>query len=143
MKEGTASDNVFDESAWKEYGMRGKPVELDRVPPVVAPYHLRLDWMIWFLPFTVLVSGKSIYVRGHRMYFIRLILQLLENNPALLKLFRRNPFPDSPPKFVRAKFYQYHFTTPEEKKQTGNIWKREYLGEFCPAISLDSLKNQI
>lgn len=141
--EGTSSDNVFDESEWKEYGFRGKPVELDRIPPVVAPYHLRLDWMIWFLPFTVMVSGKSIYVRGHRMYFIRLMLQLLENNKELLKLFRRNPFPDSPPKFVRAKFYQYHFTTSAEKRETGNIWKREYLGEFCPALSLDALKNQI
>jgi hypothetical protein len=141
--EGTDSDNVLDESAWKEYSFRGKPGELDRVPPVVAPYHLRLDWMIWFLPFTVTVYEKSIYVRGHRMWFIRLVLQLLENNPLILKLFRRNPFPDKPPKFVRAKFYQYKFTTPAEKKETGNIWKREYFGEFCPAISLDSLKNQI
>ncbi len=137
--EGTASDNILDESSWQEYGFRGKPVELDRIPPIVAPYHLRVDWMIWFLPFTVLVSGKSIYVRGHKLYFIKLMLKLLENDPAILKLFRRNPFDKTPPAYVRAKFYQYHFTTSEEKKATGNIWKREYLGEFCPELSLKSL----
>ena len=70
--EGSESDNPLDESQWKEYGLKGKPVELDRIPPVVAPYHLRLDWMIWFLPFTVRVNGKRIYVRGHSLWFIRL-----------------------------------------------------------------------
>lgn len=137
--EGTGSDNILDESEWKEYGFWGKPVELDRIPPVVAPYHLRLDWMIWFLPFTVLVSGKSIYVRRHKLYFIKLMLKLLENDSSLLKLFRKNPFPEKPPVYVRAKFYLYQFTTAEEKKTTGNIWKREYLGEFCPELSLKSL----
>lgn len=137
--EGTESDNILDESSWKEYGFWGKPVELNRIPPVVAPYHLRLDWMIWFLPFTVLVSGKSIYVRGHKLYFIKLMLKLLENDPAIVKLFRKNPFTNKPPTYVRAKFYQYHFTTDAEKKATGNIWRREYLGEFCPELSLKSL----
>lgn len=137
--EGTLSDNPLDESAWKEYSLKGKPVELNRRPPVVAPYHLRLDWMIWFLPFTVMVSGKSIYVRGHRLWFIKLMMQLLENNRELLKLMRNNPFPHEPPKYVRARFYLYQFTTPEEYRQTGNIWKREYYGEFCPTLSSESL----
>jgi hypothetical protein len=106
----------------------------------VAPYHLRLDWMIWFLPFTVRVSGKDIYVRGHRMWFIRLMMKLLSGDKELVKLFRTNPFPESPPKWVRAKFYQYHFTGWKERKSTQEIWKREYLGEFCPEISLDSYK---
>jgi len=138
--EGTESDNVLDESAWKEYEFKGKPGKLDRIPPVVAPYHLRLDWMIWFLPFTVSVSEKRIYVRGHRMWFIRFMLRLLENDQEIIKLLRFNPFKHSPPKFVRAKFYQYHFTTAEEKKVSGNIWKREYLGEFFPELSLDAIK---
>ena len=137
--EGTLSDNPLDESEWKEYVMKGKPVELNRTPPIVAPYHLRLDWMIWFLPFTVMVSGKSIYVRGHRLWFIKLMMQLLENNRELLKLLRKNPFPHEPPKYVRAKFYLYQFTTPDEYKMTGNIWKREYYGEFCPILSSESL----
>lgn len=138
--EGSESDSPSDESSWKEYEFKGKPGRLDRIPPVVAPYHLRLDWMIWFLPFTVSVRNKRVYVRGHRMWFIRFMMKLLENDKAILKLLKTNPFTDRPPKWVRAKFYQYHFTTKEEYKSSGNIWKREYLGEFCPEISLDALK---
>lgn len=133
--EGTLSSNPMDEASWKEYGFKGKPVELDRTPPIVAPYHLRLDWMIWFLPFTVSVRDNQVYVRGHRMWFIRLMMKLLSNDRNLLKLFRTNPFPDHPPKWVRAKFYQYHFTNRGEK----NIWRRKYLGEFCPEISSDQV----
>lgn len=139
--EGSTSDDPLDEANWKEYSFRGKPVELNRVPPVVAPYHLRLDWMIWFLPFTVNVHNKKIHVRGHRLWFIRLMLKLLENDSSLLKLFRKNPFGSSPPKWVRAKFYQYHFTTVEEKRLSKNVWKREYLGEFCPEINLEQLSH--
>jgi hypothetical protein len=140
--EGTSSDNPLDESSWKEYGMKGKPGDLKRRPPVVAPYHLRLDWMIWFLPFTVLVSGKNIYVRGHRLWFIRFMIQLLENNRELLKLFRTNPFPEAPPKYVRARFYLYKFTDPAEHKKTGHIWRREFYGDFCPPLSLKMLNDQ-
>ncbi len=138
--EGSASLDQFDEAAWREYGFKGKPGELDRTPPIVAPYHLRLDWMIWFLPFTVLVSGKNIYLRGHRLYFIRLMLKLLMNDTALLKLFRTVPFKESPPVWVRAKFYHYQFTSKEEFHSTGNIWKREMLGEFCPPLSLNEFE---
>jgi hypothetical protein len=134
--EGTQGDIQNEECEWKEYSFKGKPVELDRTPPIVAPYHLRLDWMIWFLPFTVFVSGKSIYVRGHSLWFIRFMMKLLANDEAILKLLRKNPFEERPPTWVRASFYQYHFTTKEEKKKTGHVWKREYLGEFCPPIHL-------
>lgn len=137
--EGTADENPTTQSVWKEYGFRGKPVELDRRPPIVAPYHLRLDWMIWFLPFGVLVGEKEIYVQGHDLWFVRLMLKLLKNDPDLLRLIRINPFPDHPPKWMRAKFYQYEFTTKEEFKISGNIWKRKYLGEYCPNVSLKSL----
>lgn len=137
--EGTSSDDPLDEARWKEYVFKGKPGPLKRTPPIVAPYHLRLDWMIWFLPFTVRVERSRIFVRGHRLWFIRLMMKLLENDQELLKLFKTNPFKNDPPKYVRAKFYRYSFTTNSEKRESGNIWKREYLGEFCPEISLSSV----
>ena len=133
--EGTTDERPDQHSVWKEYGFRGKPVELNRTPPVVAPYHLRLDWMIWFLPFGVSVYEDDIYIRGHDLWFVRFMLKLLRNDKQLLKLLRHNPFPDRPPVWVRAKFYQYHFTARGEK----NIWKRRYLGEYCPELSLKSL----
>jgi Lipase maturation factor len=125
---------------WKEYEFKGKPGALNRTPPIVAPYHLRLDWMIWFLPFTVRVIDKKVYVRGHRYWFIKFMMKLLENDEALIKLIRINPFKVKPPQYVRAKFYQYHFTTKAEKADTGHLWKREFLGEFFPEISLESVR---
>ena len=137
--EGTESEDALDEASWIEYEFKGKPGPLNRTPPIVAPYHLRLDWMIWFLPFTVRVDRNRIYVRGHRLWFIRLMMKLLENDQELLKLFKANPFKNHPPKYVRAKFYRYSFTTNFEKRENGNTWKREYLGEFCPELSLNSV----
>lgn len=129
--EGTTDEYPNDKTIWREYGFKGKPTELDRTPPVVAPYHLRLDWMIWFLPFTVHVGENQIYVRAHSLWFIRLMSKLLKNDKQLLKLFRHNPFPDENPKWVRAQFYHYEFTMKGEK----NIWKRKSLGMFCPRVS--------
>jgi len=85
------------------------------------------------------VSNKNIYVRGHSLYFIRLMQKLLRNDPQLLKLFRTVPFKEAPPKWVRARFFQYHFTSPEEFRETRLIWKRELLGEYCPVVSLNDL----
>ena len=33
---------------WREYEFKGKPGDPQRRPPQLAPYHLRLDWLMWF-----------------------------------------------------------------------------------------------
>ncbi|HXH30650.1 MAG TPA: lipase maturation factor family protein [Bacteriovoracaceae bacterium] len=138
--EGTTDERLSEETRWEEYTFKGKPVKLDRLPALVAPYHLRLDWMIWFLPFTVGVSGEQIYVRGHEMWFLRLMQKLLRNEPLILKLLKDNPFTGAPPTFVRARFYRYNFTSSAEYKSSNNLWKRKYLGDFLPPVSLQSFK---
>ena len=52
----------------------------------------------------------------------------------MLALFRRDPFAGSPPARVRAVLWQYWFTTPAEKRRTGNWWKRRLLGEYAPGV---------
>ena len=47
--EGTLSGDP-QTAAWKEYEFPGKPGDVRRRPPQVAPYHLRLDWLLWFVP---------------------------------------------------------------------------------------------
>lgn len=133
--EGTTEEFPNQETKWLEYSFKGKPVELDRTPPIVAPYHLRLDWMIWFLPFTVMIEGNQIYVRGHSLWFIRLMDKLLMNDVKLMKLFRKNPFVHQRPQWVRAQFYRYHFTAPGNQE----VWRRELLGSFCPPVSKEIL----
>ena len=64
--------------------------------------------------------------------------KLLEGDKNVLSLLRTNPFPDKPPRYVRALRFEYHFTTPEEHRQTGAWWKASPLGPYFPAVALDS-----
>lgn len=137
--EGTRDPYLSAQTRWEEYGFKGKPGDPMRRPPQVAPYHLRLDWMIWFLPFSVAVTGNGIRVWRYDMWFLRFIKRLLSGDRPMLRLVRTNPFADRPPLFIRALFYSYRYTTPAEKRQTGAWWVRTLLGIYLEPLSLDSL----
>jgi hypothetical protein len=139
--EGTSDRVLTPATVWKEYGFKGKPGDPQRIPPQVAPYHLRLDWLIWFLPFSVVVTSRGVHVRGYELWFMRFVRRLLANEPATLALMRRNPFAAQPPARLRAQFYRYRYATPQEKRATGAWWTRELLGVYLPPIALDSLRN--
>ena len=139
--EGTSDREIGANTAWQEYGFRGKPGDLKRMPPQIAPYHLRLDWMIWFLPFTVTVTPQGIRVRGYERWFLRFVQRLLAGDGGILKLVRVNPFPEKPPHFVRAVFYRYRFTDVPTRRAAGAWWTREELGIYLPAVSLEALKD--
>ena len=117
-----------DDKGWKEYLFRYKPSEIKRRPRRISPYQPRLDWQIWFLPFTRY---------GYDAWFLNFIYRLLEGSSEVLKLLRHNPFPDKPPQFIRALVYLYEFTSFEERKETGNWWKRTYIGTYSPILSLN------
>ena len=118
---------VPDESAdWKAYPYKGLPVELDKTPPQIAPYQLRLDWQMWFAA----MSTPNEYP-----WTLHLVWKLLHNNPGALSLFRTNPFPGDPPRYVRAVLYQYEFRNP--KDSNGFWWSRKQLGLWLPPLSAD------
>ncbi len=130
--EGTADASIGPDTAWRAYAFRAKPGDLRRIPPQVAPYHLRLDWLMWFLPFSAVVVDGRVRVRGHERWFLRFVDKLLQGDRATLGLLRGNPFPDAPPRHVRARFFRYRFATRAERKKTGCVWVREDCGEFLP-----------
>lgn len=138
--EGTADAVLTVATEWKEYEFKGKPGDVRRTPPQVAPYHLRLDWMVWFLPFGVAVTSHGIHVYGHKLWFFRFIRRLLTNDATILGLMRKNPFPEAPPAHVRAQFYQYSYTTAAERKTTGAWWTRRLLGTYLAAVDLETLQ---
>ncbi|HEX6538745.1 MAG TPA: lipase maturation factor family protein [Candidatus Dormibacteraeota bacterium] len=125
--EGTADAEVTPATSWSEYEFKGKPGSTRRRPPQIAPYHLRLDWLMWF------VALSPTYGRG---WFAVFLVRLLENDRATLALLRTNPFPESPPTFVRARLFRYRFTTAEERRASGEWWRRMPAGEHLPAVSL-------
>src|SRR5215472_14012229 len=126
--EGTDENTLTPNTRWREYEFIGKPGDVNRIPPQVAPYHLRLDWLMWFAAFSS---------PGEHPWFISFLGKLLEGDKPVLGLLRRNPFPGAPPKFVRALLYEYDFTTPEEHTTAAAIWDRELVGLYFPAVSLD------
>ncbi len=127
--EGTTDDIVTPDTEWREYEFKGKPGDPMRRPRQFAPYHLRLDWLMWFIP----LSPHY----GHS-WFVPFLERLLRNDRDTLKLLRINPFTDAPPTFVRARLFRYRYTTRAERKATGAWWHREPIGTLVkPRHRLD------
>ncbi|MFC5907765.1 lipase maturation factor family protein [Streptacidiphilus monticola] len=127
--QGTTAERVTPETEWREYGFPGKPGDPLRRPRQFAPYHLRLDWLLWFAALN----------RGYaRPWLQRYAQKLLEGDRDALRLLARrggNPFPDGPPRHVRALIYRYRFTDPATHRATGAWWDRELLGIYLPPLS--------
>ena len=120
-------EGAGDDGDWHEYEFKGKPGDPSRLPRQFAPYHLRLDWLMWF---AALNPGYA------EPWFRVLLRRLLEGDRHVTRLLARNPFPDEPPRFVRARLYRYRFTTWRELRETGDWWSRSLVGEFEPPVSL-------
>jgi lipase maturation factor len=127
--EGTDEPSVTPSTAWREYEFKGKPGDPSRRGPQIAPYHLRLDWLMWFEAFSP---------RPQDEWFIALLQQLLRGDAATLALLKTNPFPDRAPRFLRARYYRYRFTTADERRQTGRWWNRELVNEYVPPITIEA-----
>lgn len=141
VMEGTDERVITPYTRWREYGFKAKPGDPKRIPPQVAPYHLRLDWLIWFLPFSVAVTAEGIRVWGYQRWFLRFVQGLLAGDASILRLMGTNPFAGQPPAFVRALFYEYRYTTWKERRETGALWTRRLLGEYLPPVSREMLKD--
>jgi hypothetical protein len=125
--EGTDDATITDRTAWREYEFKGKPGDPRRRPPQIAPYHLRLDWLMWFEAFSPTPQDE---------WFIALLRQLLRGDPATLSLLASNPFPTHPPRYLRARYYRYRFTTAAERRESGLWWNRQIAGEYVAPITL-------
>jgi hypothetical protein len=125
--EGTDEAVVTEATVWKEYEFKGKPGGVRRLPRQWAPYHLRLDWLMWFAA----LSPQYAY-----SWFRPFILRLLRNDPPTLRLLRRNPFPDAPPRYVRAQLYRYRFTTAAELRRDHAWWHRTLEGSYLRPTAL-------
>jgi hypothetical protein len=127
--EGTDELVLTPSTKWRAYEFRGKPGDPSRAPPQIAPYHLRLDWLMWF-------AAMSEYYR--HPWFVHLLGKLLQGDADTLSLLGGNPFPQQPPRYVRAELYRYQFTDAAERKQTGHWWKRDREAEYFPPVSLQT-----
>lgn len=111
---------------WKSYVFKYKPGPLDRRPSQVAPLQPRLDWQMWFAALGDFED--NVWLRN-------LLVRLLQGEPAVVGLLQENPFPERPPKYVRAQIADYRFTTRAERRENGNFWKKDTSKAFGPVLS--------
>ena len=116
-----------DGVAWLEYVFKYKPGDVNRRPTFVAPLQPRLDWQMG-------LAGLVDYRRNP--WIGNFCLRLMQGSPGVLALLERNPFPDAPPRYLRAVLYEYHFTDPGTRRKTGAWWRRERKGDYLPPTAL-------
>jgi hypothetical protein len=124
--EGTDGNDTSDNANWQPYIYKGLPVLLDKQPPQIAPYQLRLDWQMWFAS----MSSADEYP-----WTLNLTWKLLHNDKEAISLFESTPFPSKPPKYIRAVLYKYEFAPPGNKENLW--WKRTQLGNWLPPMAVD------
>jgi len=115
-----------DGVTWREYLFRYKPSRPEDAPRTVAPHQPRLDWQMWFAAFS----------RRPPSWFVAFLARVLEGSPEVLKLLAANPFPDRPPRYVRALLYDYRMTDLETQRRTGAWWRRDLIGTYFPAATI-------
>jgi len=120
-----------DGAQWRDYDFKYKPGPVDRAPRWVAPHQPRLDWQMWF---------AALGTYRDNPWFVSFVLRLLQGSPEVLALLRADPFQGAPPRYIRALLYDYTFTDFETRRRTGAWWKREPLGTYLPAVSLQDFR---
>jgi Lipase maturation factor len=123
--EGTLDPDPDSGAEWREYGFKGKPGDPRLLPRQWAPYHLRLDWLMWFLPLRTI----------HEQWFYAFLQKLLDADPTTLRLLRVDPFDGARPRWVRARTFLYRFASRTEFRESGERWVRMELYEAIPPLS--------
>ncbi|HYB99803.1 MAG TPA: lipase maturation factor family protein [Candidatus Limnocylindrales bacterium] len=129
--EGTHAVVPDERALWQPYRYVALPVDVDRMPPLVAPYQPRLDWQMWFAS----MSRAEDYP-----WTLHLVWKLLHGDEGALSLFAENPFPNGPPRFIRATQYRYEFADPDDEQ--GRWWNRERVRTWLPPLAKDDPRLQ-
>ena len=122
-----------DGNIWVPYEFKYKPGDLKRPPMQVAPHQPRLDWQMWF---AALGNYKN------NPWFVNFMVRLLQGSPEVLKLLETNPFPERPPRYIRATLYRYRFTDFATRRREGTWWQRDRMGLYIPPLSLSGQREE-
>jgi lipase maturation factor 1 len=115
-----------DGQNWVPYPFLYKPQDPSQPPGIYAPYQPRFDWNLWFAS---LGSWREYPI------VLKTEVRLLSNDSDVLNLFATNPFPNGPPRQIRAVIWQYWFTSMYEKRTQDLWWRRQFIGLYAPTIA--------
>jgi predicted DCC family thiol-disulfide oxidoreductase YuxK len=114
-----------DGISWQSYEFYYKPGDVHRHPPFVAPHQPRLDWQMWFAALGPIRNSA---------WFHRFTKRLFEGSVPVRQLLSQDPFPDIPPRYLRARVFNYRFASKTEHALDGVWWKRTFSHLYLPPI---------
>jgi len=121
-----------DGETWLPYEFKYKPGNVNRPPPLIPGHMPRLDWRLWFCPFSHFPNIPD--------WMIPFLQQILKGNKAVLSLLQSVPF-EEPPKLLRVMRYDYHFTDRQTLRDSKQWWTRTPKGLYIPYM-LSSKKTE-
>eukprot|EP01040_Poterioochromonas_malhamensis_P001117 gene1117-1185_t len=141
----TSDVMISEKTKWKEFQFRCKPGDINRTPCIITPYHLRIDWLMWFAAFQNYQQCP---------WIVHIAYKLLRGDEVVEDLFdpkNGNPFREesAAPRYVRAMLYEYRYRRvfgmgkeeeemEEEERRNGwefgRYWKRRMVGNYLPVI---------
>ncbi|MFE1082579.1 lipase maturation factor family protein [Brevibacterium sediminis] len=96
----------WDGESWREYRFKGKPGDVCRRGPIVAPYHLRLDWLMWF-------AALGDY---RQTWFTALLRAIGSGDAQIRRLMGLDPFDGAAPDLIRVRVFTYRYATRAERQ---------------------------
>jgi Lipase maturation factor len=122
--EGTRDRRITPQTHWQAYEFPCKPGDPKRRPCWISPYHERLDWQMWFAAFEPVRAEP---------WLVHMVYKLLTGDRELPTLLAKDPFENTPPRWIRAELYLYHFTRPGDGSRAW--WRRELVGPYLPPLN--------
>lgn len=125
-------EGSMDGVEWRAYRFKFKPGDAGRAPGFLPLHMPRLDWQFWF---AALSEGNP---PGWLNGFCE---GLFKGSPAVLGLLEENPFAEAPPRYLRVLALNYRFTTPAERRNTGDWWVADARRYYLPIMRWDPTAN--
>ena len=105
-----------DGEHWVAHPLRHKPGAPRRRPDFVAPHQPRVDFQLWFY---------GLGYRGGAPEYVATLLDRLCRDPDAVRPLFAPPSLSPHPKAARIVYWQYRFTSAEEKRTSGAWWSRQ------------------
>ncbi len=112
---------------WRAFAYRNQPQREDQISPFLAPYYPRFEATLQVLANAAEPSPLYRVVAAH----------LLVRTPAVLSLFRSDPFPDQAPQLIRQRGHRFAFTDRATQHATGRYWTKTYERDYLPMSFLN------
>jgi hypothetical protein len=126
-------EGSLDGENWIEYEFKHKAGSLKKMPTLVAPHQPRLDWQLWF---------AALETFNDNLWLQNLVMRIFQQSQDVIILFAKNPFKETPPKYIRFMRYEYEFSKWDDLRREGKWWRRTVIGPYGPLFQRDDFSEE-